>query len=166
MEPRRSIASASCRSRESAEPEVQLRLLPALPEHWQSGLFRGLRGRGGFEVDVSWEAGEIVSVDLRFVGAIPYAGDRANDVPGSASEVGPRCRILSRTHLVQDRRLDPMEDDRDGSRGGLRGAHALLEEGDGEGDDAETVRHGGVSWKVLDVAPLRPGQRISLVPAS
>lgn len=42
-----------------------INLLPALPDAWKSGHFKGLRVRGGAEVDVSWSNKQIASVTLR-----------------------------------------------------------------------------------------------------
>ncbi|MHC5056818.1 MAG: glycosyl hydrolase family 95 catalytic domain-containing protein [Planctomycetota bacterium] len=43
----------------------EIKLLPALPEQWPTGHANGLRARGDFTVDVSWEDGRLVSATVR-----------------------------------------------------------------------------------------------------
>ncbi|GAA3678392.1 glycoside hydrolase N-terminal domain-containing protein [Lentzea roselyniae] len=47
----------------------ELRLLPALPSAWPTGVVRGLRARGGVAVDLWWDEGELRAVGLRGLGA-------------------------------------------------------------------------------------------------
>ena len=48
------------------EGKVLIRILPALPKNWKSGSVTGLRVRGGYTVDISWEDGKLK--DYRITG--------------------------------------------------------------------------------------------------
>jgi alpha-L-fucosidase 2 len=53
-----------------------IHLLPALPDAWKKGSIKGLKTRGGFEVDIQWENGEFTSAKIK-------------------SSIGGNCRIRS-----------------------------------------------------------------------
>ncbi len=44
--------------------ENEIRLLPALPDAWETGSVKGICARGGFEIEMSWENKSLKKVTI------------------------------------------------------------------------------------------------------
>ncbi len=71
----------------------EIELLPALPRAWPNGSVKGLRARGGFEVDATWQDGKLASAKIKSIQggkktvAIRYGGISVNIELSSRGEV-------------------------------------------------------------------------------
>jgi alpha-L-fucosidase 2 len=67
-----------------------IHILPALPDVWKNGTIRGLKARGGFELDIDWKDGKASRVVVK-------------------SALGGNCRIRSYNRLTAGGSLKPAQ---------------------------------------------------------
>lgn len=134
----------------STSDTVDVRLLPALPEEWPAGTFRGLRTRGGYEVDVVWNGGEISAGSLRLVESTSAAagagnGDKSHGRP--LDVMPPRLRVLSRTQLTAVLVLLDVD-----------GNEVIRRNEAGFPSNERGVLEGGIYWYSVTMESLRMGE--------
>jgi len=70
-----------------------LQLLPALPPSWQNGHIKGLRARGGFEVDLAWENGRLTEAKVKSLLGNPCKVMYGDKALGMETEVGQELTL-------------------------------------------------------------------------
>jgi alpha-L-fucosidase 2 len=79
----------------------EIELLPALLPSWRTGSVKGLRSRGGFEVDLAWKEGQLVeaTVHSNMGGSCKVRyGDHLIDLP---TQPGHAYRLDDQLHAIQ-----------------------------------------------------------------
>ena len=72
-----------------------INLLPALPKAWPAGAVKGLRARGGFEVNMNWKDGKLAGAAIKSLGGrrcqVRYGGKtvKVELAPGATLRLGP-----------------------------------------------------------------------------
>ena len=81
--------------------EGEINLLPALPAAWPAGSVRGLRTRGGFEIDLEWKEGRLASATVHGVAGnaakIRY-GDKVKELqtgPGQTVHLNGSLEVMT-----------------------------------------------------------------------
>ena len=88
----------------------RLKLLPALPRAWPRGEVRGLRARGGFEVDLRWSEGTLESVTIKSLSGEPGTLIYRNKTVGIDLKRGKSRRFEWRDEFVRARHADGGQD--------------------------------------------------------
>jgi alpha-L-fucosidase 2 len=71
----------------------ELHLLPALPSAWRTGSVKGLRGRGGYEVDLAWRDGKLTEAWVRAKESGTCRVRYGNRVIEVKTVAGRRCAV-------------------------------------------------------------------------
>jgi alpha-L-fucosidase 2 len=74
--------------------EGVIELLPALPQEWSSGQFKGVKARGGFELDFEWANGALTSVKILSTAGNPCKIRLPDGVKELETEVGKWYDVL------------------------------------------------------------------------
>lgn len=96
----------------------EIHLLPALPEAWRRGYVKGLRARGGFEVDIRWEDGRLSQAEIRsnlggvcrIRTSIPVKVEGAETRPAEGPNPNPffKQHLAKRPEIVDPSKLEPI----------------------------------------------------------
>jgi alpha-L-fucosidase 2 len=78
--------------------ENELNLLPALPKCWPAGSVKGLRARGGFEVDIAWKEGQLTQATVRSKLGGPCRLRSGDTITTLATQVGGSYSLNAALH--------------------------------------------------------------------
>lgn len=86
-----------------------IHLLPALPDKWASGELRGLKARGGFEIDLSWKDGKLTRlvVHSKLGGNCRLRSYDALHLPAAATASGENPNPFYETPVVKKPVISP-----------------------------------------------------------
>ncbi|HTS17251.1 MAG TPA: pectinesterase family protein [Verrucomicrobiae bacterium] len=71
----------------------EIEFLPALPKAWPTGSVKGLRARGGFEVDMSWKDGKLESATMHSISGRKCQVRYGEKVVGLTLKPGLSCML-------------------------------------------------------------------------
>jgi alpha-L-fucosidase 2 len=98
------IAEMLLQSRaEAPGAPAEIDLLPALPGAWGTGSVRGLRARGGFEVDVRWQRGALTEAVIRSRLGGPCRVRRGDEVVELRTRAGEAFALDGRLRATRRR---------------------------------------------------------------
>ncbi|MCP4712847.1 MAG: glycoside hydrolase family 95 protein, partial [Planctomycetes bacterium] len=80
----------------------QIHLLPALPSAWSTGAVTGLCARGGFEVDMTWKDGQLITVVIRSKSGQPCKVIYGHNTWESDTEAGKTYRLDHNLKYISD----------------------------------------------------------------
>ncbi|MGO4373208.1 glycoside hydrolase family 95-like protein [Paenibacillus sp. MCAF20] len=80
----------------------EVHLLPALPQDWANGSYRGLRAKSGIEVNAAWEKGSLTEAVLTAYQACEVSVRYGGQVVKLALEAGISRRVDGGLNVVMD----------------------------------------------------------------